>query len=54
MITARTKKIEAFLWAFMTAIAYPLAGGLLFGVPGVIGGLLLGCAANAIRWRYRR
>jgi hypothetical protein len=54
MITVRTKKIEAFLWAFMTAIAYPFVGWLLFGWLGALGGLLLGCAANALRWRYRR
>lgn len=54
MSETRMRKVEAFLWAFMTAIAYPLAGGFLFGWPGVVGGIVLGCAANALRWRYRR
>jgi hypothetical protein len=54
VITTRTRKIEAFLWAFMTAIAYPFLGWFFFQWPGVLAGIALGCAANAIRWGYRR
>lgn len=47
-------KVEAFLWAFMTGIAYPFVGWMFFGLLGILGGFLLGAVATSIRWSQMR
>jgi hypothetical protein len=46
-------RIDAAIWAFMTAIAYPFAAYLLFGTWGIFVGWALGGGATWLRYRGR-